>query len=294
MLEITRKQGVILSDCELDVRYAFRNHTWAYIGVAAVSAVGSIGSAMIGKKNAPATAQYNAVDPTAVQNNAIAGDISSFDSANQLAQQTTASTAEQALSARNITQPGYSNLANSLTGQATSLAQNPYQVPQGVVDQLSQYAAENNIGAGTGASSGFSQSNLLRSLGVNALQYGQSNLSLASQALGTLTGTAPNVSPVSPLSFMLTPQNALSAVTNNNTQQQAIAQGANNAATAASNANAATNANLFDSFVNQYGSGLLGAATGGATTPQGSGPSNGGYVSIGAFQDASTGSPVNG
>ena len=81
-------------------------------------------------------------------------------------------------------------------------------------------------------------------------QYGAAFDRAYLDEIAALTGTAPNVSPVSPLTFMLTPQNALSAVTNNNTQNQAIQQGANNAAAAASNYNSA---NLFDSLTSQIG-----------------------------------------
>ena len=221
---------------------------WVALGSAAVDAAGNIYSASQNKAKAPSTVQYQNVDPTQVQNNAIAGDLSSLSDATNLASQSTTAQAKSALAARNITQPGYSDLAGALSKQATTLAENPYAVPQSVVDQLGTYAAENNISAGTGAVSGFSQSNLLRSLGINALQYGQTNLSAATNALSTLSGTAPNVSPVSPLSFMLTPGQALQTQTTNNENNQQIGQGAANAQAKADNQNSA---NLWDTITSQ-------------------------------------------
>lgn len=221
---------------------------WVSLGAAAVGAAGSIYSASQNKAKAPATVPYQNIDPTAVQNAAISGDQASLGAATSLAGSTNTSAAQQSLAARNITQPGYSALAGNLSTDANNLAANPYQVPQSVVDQLSQYAAENNIGEGTGNASGFSQDNLLRSLGVNQLQYGQTNLGLATSALSTLSGTAPNISPTSPLSFLLTPSQSLSAQTNNATQNQAIGQGAANASAAAANQNSA---NLFDTITSQ-------------------------------------------
>jgi len=245
----------------------------AFAGLAgtALTAGAKVYSASQNKTQAPATVPYQNVDPTQVQNNSIQGDLGSLASASQLSGSVNTTTAQQALAARNITQPGYSNLAGALSSQATSLAQNPYQVPQSVVDQLSQYAAENNIGEGTGASSGFSQSNLLRSLGINALQYGQTNLSAATSALSTLSGTAPNVNPTSPLSFLLTPSQALQTQTTNNTNNQQIGQGAANAAATAANSNSD---NLWDSITSQISP--LSSAIQNAITPSGGGNSGGG------------------
>lgn len=244
----------------------FHHHTWAAIAGAAVSVVGGVVSANNNKVKAPGAVQYQNVDPTQVQKNTIAGDISTLGDATSLANATGSATAQQAVNLRNITQPGYGALSKSISDQATKLASDPYAVPQSVVDQLNQYASENNITEGTGAASGFSGNNLLRSLGINALQYGQTNLSAATSALSVLSGTAPNVSPVSPLSFMLTPTQALQTQTNNNTENQAINQGAANAQTAANNQNTA---NLWDTVTSLYGpvTDGIGAGIGAAQKP---------------------------
>lgn len=222
--------------------------TWIAVGAAAVSAVGSIASSSMNKQTAPAAAAYTPVDPSQIESQTVNADISNMGSAQQLSSSTSAFNSSQALSALNTALPGYSGLASGLMGDAQSLAANPYAIPQSVVGQLSQYAAENNIAGGTGATSGFSNSNMLRSLGVNALQYGQTNIQTAMGALSTLTGTAPNVAPTSPLSFMLSPSSVLQTQTNNNTMAQNIQQGSNNANAAASNANSN---NLWDSITSQ-------------------------------------------
>ena len=215
--------------------------TWFGVGSTAATIVGGL----LNKQKAPATAQYTPVDPAQIESQTINADLSNQGSAQQLAGSSNTFNSSQALQMLNTALPGYSGLASSLMGNAQSIAADPYAVPKSVTDQLTQYAAENNIQAGTGASSGFSGSNMLRSLGINALQYGQTNMQTAMSALSTLTGTAPQVSPTSPLSFMLSPSSVLQTQTQNNTMQQNVAQGANNASAAAGNANSS---NLWDSI----------------------------------------------
>jgi hypothetical protein len=237
--------------------------TWVAVGTAAATMVGG----MLNKSKAPATAQYTPVNPSQVEGQTINADLSNQGSAQQLSSSSNAFNSSQAMQMLNTALPGYSGLSSSLMGQAQSLAANPYAVPKSVTDQLTQYAAENNITAGTGAASGFSGSNMLRSLGINALQYGQTNMQTAMSALSTLTGTAPQVSPTSPLSFMLSPNSVLQTQTQNNMMQQNIAQGANNAQAAASNANSN---NLWDTITSQL-PGLISAAGGALGGTDGSG-----------------------
>ena len=233
--------------------------TWWAVGTAVVEAGAKIYSSSKSKASAPTTVPYQNVDPTQVQKNAISGDIATMPDATLLATNVGNATATNAVAQRNITQPGYSALAGNLSAQATKMAADPYAIPQSVVDQLTQYAAENNITEGTGASSGFSGNNLLRSLGINALEYGKSNINQATQALSVLSGTAPNVSPVSPLSFMLTPAQALQTQTTNNQENQAIGQGAANAQAAVNNSN---NANLWDTVASAIPSVVSAVSTG--------------------------------
>lgn len=218
------------------------------VGTVIGGLVGGLAGALSGggKKKAPATIPYVPVDPQAEQNKAISGNLTAAPSLDELLAQSNTFQQSQASQLMEKALPGYGKFAANLTGTASKLAADPYAVPKSVVDQLTQYAAENNISAGTGAASGFSESNLLRSLGVNALQYGQSNLAAATNALSVLTGTAPRTSPMSPMSFLVTPQQQIQNQQMTNTQGQAIGQGAANASAQIQNSNSG---NLWDNTV---------------------------------------------
>lgn len=259
----------------------------AEIWGAAALAVGSIGSSLIAssgsKAVAPNTVQYANVNPSTVEGSTVQGDLANQGSLESLLSQSNQFQQGQQLSNLNTALPGYSQFASNLTSTASNLAANPYAVPSSVVGQLTQYASENNIGTGATASSGFSQDNLLRSLGVNALQYGQSNLGLATSALSTLTGTAPQVSALSPLNFLTTQTQGLGTATTNAGQNQAINQGAANAAAGVTNANSAS---LYDGLVSAgggtqgYGSLLQSLVTGVGST---GGAAGGGQTSYASF-----------
>lgn len=209
------------------------------------ASIGALLNGLFNKKQAPPTIPYTPVDLQEQQGKAVSGDIAALPDINTLLANSNTFQQTQANQLMNSALPGYSQFAQNLLGTSSQLAKNPYGIPQSAIDQLSQYAAENNIAGGTGAASGFSNSNLLRSLGVNELQYGQNNLNSAMQALSVLTGTAPRVSPMSPLSFMVTPAQQIQNQTYTNTMQQQIAQGGANAQTAAKNWNTQ---NLWDSM----------------------------------------------
>lgn len=272
----------------------------AEIWGAAALAVGSIGSSLIAssgsKAQAPNTVQYANINPGTVEGTTIGGDLANQGSLESLLSQSNQFQQGQQLSNLNTALPGYSQYASNLTNTASNLAANPYQVPSSVVGQLTQYASENNIGSGATASSGFSQNNLLRSLGVNALQYGQSNLGLATSALSTLTGTAPQVSALSPLNFLTTQTQGLNTAANNAGQNQAINQGAANAAAGVTNANSAS---LYDGLISAgggtqgYGS-LLQTILG---TGAGAGGVGGGLSGTGGYNSsnvsATAGGPVS-
>lgn len=224
---------------------------WGALAGGLVAAGGTVSASLLNKQNAPGAAPYANVDPTQVQNNAISGDLSSLSNATQLASGVNSTNLQTSIANLNSALPGFSSYQQSVLGQAQEKASNPYGLPQEAIDQINQQAAENNIGSGTGAKSGFSGSNALRSLGVSTLDYGQQNFSDAISALSTLTGTAPTVSPVSPLNFLLTPSQALGTATTNAQENQQIQQGSNNADAAAGNYNSS---NLFDALT---GSGLI-------------------------------------
>lgn len=139
--------------------------------------------------------------------------------------------------------PGYTKLSESLTNRATQLADHPYDVPKEVQDNLSRIAAERGISAGTRGQ--FNDFSLLRDLGVNQLQYGQSAINQAQSLSGTLAAIAPKVNPMSPLSFYVTPGQQAEVTGGNNSNAQATAQGQANANQASKNAQ---NADLWGSL----------------------------------------------
>lgn len=209
--------------------------SWVAVGTAAVSVVGGVVQANNSKKGAPPAVPYQNVDPQAEQKKAVAGNIANQGDIEQMLTRTNKYTQGQANDLMEQAVPGYGELSKSLMGRAKSLADNPYDVPPEVEANLTRLAAEHGVSRGTRGQT--NQFSLLRDLGVNQLQYGQQNLRDSLGALTSLTGMAPRVSPASPLSFFLTPAQAISATTNNNTQNQAISQGAVNAQTSVNNYN---------------------------------------------------------
>ncbi len=234
---------------------AFHHHTWGAIAGAAVSVVGGAISSNQAKKRAGNVAQFANPNITDVQKEAIDANSSNQSGIENLISRGNAFQADQALSLQEKTMPGFGDLTKTLTSRAQTLAAHPYDVPQEVQDNLSRIAAEKGISAGTRGQ--FNDFSLLRDLGVNELQYGQTAINQAQSLTGLLATVAPKVNPMSPLSFYVTPAQSLSNTTNNAAQNQAIAQGGINAQNAAS---AAGNADLWGSLGKIAG--LYGASVG--------------------------------
>ncbi len=232
----------------------FHRHTWGAIAGAAISVVGGAVNANQAKKHAGKVAQYDNPDITDVQKQAIDANSANQSGIESLISRGNSFSADQALSLQEKTMPGFSDLSKTLTSRAQTLAAHPYDVPKEVQDNLSRIAAEKGISAGTRGQ--FNDFSLLRDLGVNELQYGQTAINQAQSLTGLLATVAPKVNPMSPLSFYVTPAQALSNTTNNAAQNQAIAQGGINAQNAAS---AAANADIWGSLgkiAGLYGSSL--------------------------------------
>lgn len=238
--------------------------TWGAIGGAAVSVIGGAVVANNTKKRTPDTVDYKPVDLQAEQTKAIQGNLSNENSienllsrSNKFAQTQASDLMEQAI-------PGYTKFAQGLLKSGQQALDNPYAVPQDVQDNLTRIAAERGISRGTRGQ--FNQYSALRDLGVNMLDYGNANFNRAVSALSAVSGTAPRINPMSPMSFYVTPGQAIQNTTNNNTQAQAIGQGAANAQAGTTNYN---QQNLWDSI--SKGIGMIdwgGVSKGKTGTPQ--------------------------
>ena len=206
---------------------------------------GGIGllSGLFNKQKAPKKVDYTPVDLAAEQRKAIEGNLGAEASIEQLLSQANRYTQGQASSLMEQVMPGYAKLSEKFLAQAGSNLDNPYAVPQGVTDNLTRIAAERGVSTGVRGQAG--EFSLLRDLGVNMLDYGDRKVNQAQSLLATIAGLAPRVSPMSPLSFYVTPQQQAAVTGNNNTMKQGIDQGGNNANTAAANWNSS---NLWDSL----------------------------------------------
>ncbi len=207
--------------------------TWAAVGAATISAVGSYAASK--SQKAPATASYTPVDVGKATGEAVQADTANLAGIQNLVGSSNAFTQQQANAMMEQAVPGYADFAKNLlaTGQANLAQSQSGQLPPGVQQQLEQLAAEKGISVGGGGQfQGFSALSLL---GTNMLNYGQQQFQNALSALTTVTGTAPRVNPASPMSMFVTPSQAIGVQTQNNQTQQEIQQGANNAQTAANN-----------------------------------------------------------
>lgn len=221
------------------------------------TAIGAIAGGLIGafatKKKAAATAPFTPtplLDANKIQSDTIKGNLSNESSLEQLLSQSNRFQQGQASDLLEQAVPGYGKLSQSILGRGQQASDHPYDLPKDVQDNLNRIAAERGIKVGSGGQT--QKFSALRDLGVNMLQYGQQNFSQALSALSTVTGLAPKVSPLSPMSFMFTPGQQLGvAQTNaqitqaNNAGQQGTAQGKSNVDTAASNWN---NQNMWDNL----------------------------------------------
>lgn len=221
------------------------------IGTAIGAVAGGLLGAFGGRQKAPQTIPWTPISSQLTQQQAIQGDISNQGDLETLLGNANTFQQQQATSMMNQALPGYSQFAQNLMAAGNNALKNQYNLPSSVVDQLRQQASEQNINVGaTGQAGGY---NWLRSLGINEVQYGQSQLQNAMSALTTAVGTAPRVSPMSPMSFYVTPQQQFQNQFANQEQEQAVAQGGANAAAAASNYN---NQNLW-SGISSAASGLF-------------------------------------
>lgn len=194
---------------------------------------GSILSSIVGlfkpKQKAPALAAP--VDTAAEQKKSIAGNLSSESSIEDLISKANTFNQDQNISLMEKAMPGYGALSKKLTSTADTLLTDPYNLPKDVQDNIARLAGERGISAGTKGE--FNDFSLLRDFGINSLQFGQSRINQAQGITGLLASIAPKVNPLSPLSFYVTPGQAIGTAETNRSAQQSK----NNADAAAANLN---------------------------------------------------------
>lgn len=207
----------------------------AGVVAAAGTAYGAYSQGQAAKKAAKASAanQVAPVDLQEEQTKAIEGNIANQAKIESLVSSTNAFNQSQATSMMESAIPGFSALQSKLMTTTNDLLTNPYELPKDVQTNLERLAAERGVSAGTRGT--FNEFSLLRDLGVNSLQYGQSRISQAGGLAGLISSIAPKANVMSPLSFYNTPAQYAANQQMNNANDQAVKQGAINAELAATN-----------------------------------------------------------
>ncbi len=232
--------------------------SWGAIAGAAIS----VGGAMLTKKKAPDTAAPATVNLQQQQQNAIGGNLNAEGNIETLLSKANNYTQSQAIDLMNQAVPGYSKFAGNLLQTGADKLAHPYDLPADVQSNLDRISAERGISRGTAGQT--NQYSALRDLGVNMLDYGNQNYQQAIQALSAVTGTAPRISPMSPMSFYVTPAQNAQVAAGNASNIQATQQGAYNASAAANNFN---NQNLWDSIARGSGQAISAWNNQPSTTP---------------------------
>lgn len=196
---------------------------------------GAMSQASAAKKAAAASAanRVQPVDLQEEQTKAIEGNLANQAKIESLVSSTNTFNQSQATSMMEQAIPGFTALQSKLMTTTNDLLTNPYDLPKDVQTNLERLAAERGVSAGTRGT--FNEFSLLRDLGVNSLQYGQSRINQAGGLAGIISSIAPKANVMSPLSFYNTPQQYAANQQLTNANNQATTQGAINASLAATN-----------------------------------------------------------
>ncbi len=164
-------------------------------------------------------------NPSATQGAAVGGNIGNLGGLYSLAGQTNTFNQQQAAGGLRANLPGYASTLSQLATNAGQQAQG--QVPQDVVNQEAQFAAERGIRGGYGANSPNGNAALLAALGRTSIQQQQ----LGQQNFGNLVAQTPQAPIFDPSKFFVTPEQQQAAQTASNVYGSApIPQYAANAA----------------------------------------------------------------
>ena len=225
-------------------------------GVVAVAGTtyGAVSQASAAKKAAALSAanRVGPVDLQEEQTKAIEGNLANQAKIESLVSSTNAFNQSQATSMMEQAIPGFTALQSKLMATTNDLLTNPYDLPKDVQTNLERLAAERGVSAGTRGT--FNEFSLLRDLGVNSLQYGQSRINQAGGLAGIISSIAPKANVMSPLSFYNTPAQYAANQQLTNANNQATTQGAINANLAATNYQNAGIANAITGLAGVAGS----------------------------------------
>ena len=207
----------------------------AAVIAAGATVYGSSQQASATKKAAAASAanRVGPVDLQEEQTKALDGNLANQKKINTLVSSTNTFNQSQATSMMEQAIPGFSALQSKLMTTTNDLLTNPYDLPKDVQTNLERLAAERGVSAGTRGT--FNEFSLMRDLGVNSLQYGQSRINQAGSLAGIISSIAPKANVMSPLSFYNTPAQYAANQQLTNANNQATTQGAINANLAAAN-----------------------------------------------------------
>lgn len=127
-------------------------------------------------------------------------------------------------------------------------------LPKAVEENLRRKAAE--MGVSRGTQGGFNQFKLLQDFGFNMIDWERARRAQALQTISTLQGVSPRANPMSPMSSLVTSQQALRTAENNQSNLQAYY----NAQAAAHNANRANRAQMISGAFGAVGGAMTGVA----------------------------------
>lgn len=221
--------------------------SWGAVAGAAIGAVGSMVSASTNKQSAASPVALQQTDWSQEQKNAIQANLANLGQSQQLAAQTNTFNQSEASRLLEAALPGFSKIQAQMAKTAQGLMTNPYELDQDTSEYLSRVAAERGISAGTRGQ--FNDFSLLKDFGITSMQYGQNRINQAQNLFSTLASTAPAVSPMSPISMFVTPQNLAASKEQYNQLTQGIYQAAANANAAAGNYNNAQMAGALSSGI---------------------------------------------
>jgi len=134
----------------------------------------------------------------------LTADKEAFEESRDLLEDINAFQAEQAIKAKSSTIKGFTEFQESLGDTFRQLSSDSiFELPDAFKDQLRREAAERGVTGGFGGSQ-FGEFDAIRNFGREAMKFGTERSIQQQNILRTLDATAPGVSPISPMSFLVT------------------------------------------------------------------------------------------